>query len=99
MKKFNKFINSFLFFLFWILLSNYLENYWSIFHWKYVYLQLRYIFDYDFWFEIKDYFFNFDIGYYTEEIFRYLSYEVPYELFKFIPIYLFFKYTWYLRRD
>jgi len=94
MKKFIKFLKSFLFVLVWLLISTYLEKYWRIFHWEYIFLNTRNIFDHIFWFTLKDFLFDFDIGFYLEELFKYTTYELPKELFKYIPIYLFLKSIW-----
>ena len=94
MKKINKFIKSFLFISIWLLFSSYLLNYWNTFHWEYIYLNIRTIFDKEFWFVIEKYFFEIDIGYWLEELIKFLSYEIPKETFKYLPIYLVLKSIW-----
>ena len=94
MKKINKFIKSFLFISIWLLFSSYLLNYWNNFHWEYIYLNIRTIFDKEFWFVIEKYFFEIDIGYWLEELIKFLSYEIPKETFKYLPIYLVLKSIW-----
>ena len=94
MKKLVKFIKSFLFISFWLILSSYLNKYWNIYHWEYIYLNLRSIFDNDLWFKLEDYLFGFDIGYWIEELVKFLPYEIPKESFKYVPIYFFLKSIW-----
>ncbi len=94
MNKFFKFIKSFVFVIFWLIITSYLDQYWNLFHWKQIYLKSRVIFDYEIWFLIKSYLFGFDFGYYLEEFFKFITFEIPKELFKFIPIYLFVKSIW-----
>ena len=94
MKKINKFIKSFLFISIWLLFSSYLLNYWNTFHWEYIYLNIRTIFDKEFWFVIEKYVFEIDIGYWLEELIKFLSYEIPKETFKYLPIYLVLKSIW-----
>ena len=78
MKKIYKFLKSFLF----------------ISHWEFIYLNVRIIFDKEFWFVFEKYFFGLDIGYWLEELLKFLSYEIPKESFKYIPIFFFLKYIW-----
>ncbi len=94
MKKIFKFIKTFIFVLAWLILCTFLDNYWRIFHWEYIFLKIRFIFDYNFWFFLKKFFFNFDIGFYLEELLKYASYELPKEIFKFIPIIFILKRIW-----
>ena len=94
MKKIKKFFKSFLFILFWLALSNYLQKYWNILHWEFIFLKGRMIFDYEFWYLLKKNFFGIDSGYYLEELFKFSTYEIPKESFKFIPIYFFLKTVW-----
>ncbi len=94
MKKIYKFLKSFLFISFWLILSSYLISYWNTFHWEYIYLNLRIIFDREFWFELENILFGFDLGYWLEELLKFLSYEIPKECFKYLPIYFFLKSTW-----
>ena len=94
MKKFKKFLKSFLFISFWLILSSYLISFWNTFHWEYIYLNIRSIFDNEFWFVLERNLFGLDIGYWLEESVKFLSYEIPKELFKYIPIYYFLKMVW-----
>lgn len=94
MKKIYKFIKSFLFISFWLILSSYLMQYWNIIHWEYIYLKFRLIFDREFWLTIEEILFGFDIGYWLEELLKFLSYEIPKESFKYIPIYYFLRNIW-----
>ena len=91
MKKIYKFIKSFLFISFWLILSSYLIKYWNIIHWEYIYLKFRIIFDREFWFVLEEILLGFDIGYWIEELLKFLSYEIPKESFKYIPIYYFLR--------
>ncbi len=94
MKKIFKFIKTFIFVLIWLILCSYLEKYWRIIHWEYIFLRIRFLFDHIFWFTLKNFLFDFDIGFYIEELVRYTSYELPKELFKFIPIIFVLKKIW-----
>ena len=94
MKKIYKFIKSFLFISFWLILSSYLIKYWNIFHWEYIYLKFRIIFDREFWFTLEEILLGFDIGYWLEEGLKFLSYELPKEAFKYIPIFFFLRTIW-----
>ena len=94
MKKIYKFIKSFIFISFWLIISSYFQPYWNTFHWEFIYLNLRVIFDKEFWFILERYLFGFDLGYWLEELFRFLTYEIPKESFKYIPIYLYLKTIW-----
>ena len=94
MKKAIKFCNSLLFISFWLIISSYLQKYWNVFHWEYIYLNLRVIFDKEFWYILEKYLFGIDIGFWLEELFKFLSYEIPKESFKYVPIFLFLKKIW-----
>ena len=94
MKKIFKFIKTFLFVLIWLIFCSFLEKYWRIYHWEYIFLNIRSIFDHIFWFNLEKFLFNFDIGFYLEELFKFASYELPKEIFKFIPIYIILKNIW-----
>ena len=98
MKKIFKFIKSFLFVLIWLILCSFLEKYWRIFHWEYIFLRIRFIFDNIFWFSLKKFLFDFDIGFYLEELLKYATYELPKEVFKFIPIFIVFKNIWTMKK-
>ena len=93
MKKFYKFLKSFLFISFWLILSSFLTQYWNTFHWKYIYLNLR-IFDKEFWFVVEKILFGFDIRDLLKESLNFLSYEIPKDSFKYFPIYLVLKSIW-----
>ena len=94
MKKIFKFIKTFLFVLIWLIFCSFLEKYWRIYHWEYIFLNIRSIFDHIFWFNLEKFLFNFDIVFYLEELFKFASYELPKEIFKFIPIFIILKNTW-----
>ena len=93
MKKFSKFLKSFLFISFWLILSSFLTQYWNTFHWKYIYLNLR-IFDKEFWFVVEKILFGFDIRDLLKESLNFLSYEIPKDSFKYFPIYFVLKSIW-----
>ena len=78
-------------------LSSFLQKYWNTFHWEYIYLNLRTIFDKEFWFVLERYLFGLDLGYWIEELLKFLSYEIPKETFKYVPIFFFLKYIWIKR--
>ena len=94
MKKFYKFLKSFLFISIWLILSSFLTQFWNTFHWEYIYLNFRIIFDKEFWFTTEKILFGFDIGYWLEESLKFLSYEIPKESFKYFPIYFVLKSIW-----
>jgi len=94
MKRIYKFVKSFLFISFWLVFSSFLTGYWNIFHYEYIYLNLRTLFDREFWFVLEKIIFGIDIGYWLEECVRFLTYEIPKECFKYLPIYLFLKSIW-----
>ena len=94
MKKFYKFLKSFLFISLWLILSSFLTQYWNTFHWEYIYLNLRSLFDKEFWFVVERILLGFDIGYWLEEALKFLSYEIPKESFKYLPIYFVLKSIW-----
>ena len=79
MKKFYKFLKSFIFISLWLILSSFLSQYWNTFHWEYIYLNFRIIFDKEFWFVLEKILLGFDIGYWLEEALKFLS------LNKYIP--------------
>ena len=99
MTKISKFLNSFFFVSIWLICTSYFEKYWDFFHSEYIYLKGRVIFDFEFWFFLKKILLGFDIGYYIEELFRFLSYELPKESIKFLPIYFFIRYLWLKRTN
>ena len=94
MKKISKFVKSFLFISIWLIISSFLQKFWNTFHFEYIYLNLRTIFDKEFWFVLEKYLLGLDIGYWIEELFKFLSYEIPKESFKYVPIFLVLKYIW-----
>ena len=94
MKKFYKFLKSIIFISFWLILSSYLLTFWNTIHWEYIFLNLRSIFDREFWFILERNFFGIDIGYWLEEALKFLTYEIPKESFKYLPIYFFLKSIW-----
>ena len=94
MKKIFRFIQTFSFVLTWLIFCSFIEKYWRIFHWEYIFLRIRFLFDYIFWFSLKKLIFNFDIGFYLEELLKYASYELPKEVFKFLPIFIVIKNIW-----
>ncbi len=94
MKKIFKFFKTFIFVLIWLIFCTLLEKYWKIIHLEYIFLRFRFVFDQIFWFTLKRLLFDFDIGFYLEELFKYTSYELPKEVFKFIPIIFFTKKIW-----
>jgi len=94
MKKIFKFIKSFLVVLIWLIFCSFLEKYWRIFHWEFIFLKIRLIFDHIFWFTLKKLLFDFDIGFYLEELVKYTSYELPKEVFKYVPLYFILKKFW-----
>ena len=94
MKKFYKFLKSIIFISFWLILSSYLLTFWNTIHWEYIFLNLRSIFDMEFWFILERNFFGIDIGYWLEEALKFLTYEIPKESFKYLPIYFFLKSIW-----
>ena len=98
MKKFFKFIKTFLFVFIWLIICLYLERFWRILHWKYILLNTRFVFDQMFWFTLRKFLFNFDIGFYLEEIFKYASYELPKEVFKYLPIFFVLRNIWIKKR-
>ena len=99
MKKIYKFSSSFLFVIIWLIISSYFIRYWNIIHWEFIYFKSRSIFDKEFWFLIKNLLLGFDIGYYLEELYRFITYEIPKESFKYIPIFLFLKRIWIKKKD
>ena len=94
MKKFYKFLKSIIFISFWLILSSYLLTFWNTIHWEYIFLNLRSIFDREFWFILERNFFGIDIGYWLEEALKFLTYEIPKESFKYLPIYFVLKSIW-----
>ena len=48
----------------------------------------------EFWFVVEKILLGFDIGYWLEEALKFLSYEIPKESFKYLPIYFVLKSIW-----
>ena len=94
MKKIFKFIKTFLFVLIWLIFCSFLEKYWRIFHWEFIFLKIRNIFDHIFWFSLKNFLFNFDLGFYLEELVKFVSYELPIEIFKYLPVFFVLRNIW-----
>ena len=94
MKKIKKFLKSIFFISIWLIISSYLITFWNTFHWEYIYMNIRSIFDNEFWFMLKRNLFGIDFGYWLEESVRFLSYEIPKESLKFLPIFFFLKSIW-----
>ena len=76
------------------MISSYIINFWNTFHWEYIYLNLNSIFDKDLWLILKRNLYGIDIGYWLEEALKFISYEIPKESFKYLPIYYFLKWIW-----
>ena len=66
----------------------------NTFHWEYICLNLNSIFDKDLWLNLKRNLYGIDIGYWLEEALKLISYEIPKESFKYLPIYYFLKWIW-----
>ena len=79
MKKFYKFLKSFIFISFWLILTSSLTGYWNFFHYEYIFSNIQKIFDKEFWFVLENFLLGFDIGYWLEEGVKFLS------LNKYIP--------------
>ena len=94
MKKINKFIITFLFVLIWLIFCSFIERYWRVFHWEFIFLNIRTIFDHIFWFSLQKFLFDFDLGFYLEELLKFVTYELPKEFFKYIPIYFVLRNIW-----
>ena len=97
MKKINKLFQSFFFISIWLIISSYFINYWNTFHWEYIYLNLSSLFNKELWFDLEKKLFGFDLGYWLEEFIKFISYEIPKESFKYLPIYYFLKSIWIKR--
>ena len=94
MKKFYKFIKSFSFISFWLILTSFLTEYWNIFHYEYIFSNIRIIFDKEFWFVLERILFGIDIRYWLQYFIEFITYEIPEESFKYIPIYFVLKSIW-----
>ena len=94
MKKFSKFLKSFLFVSFWLILTSSLTGYWNILHYEYIFSNIQKIFDKEFWFVLERILFGIDIGYWVKYYIEFITYEIPMESFKYFPIYFFLKFIW-----
>ena len=94
MNKISRFFISFFFISIWLMISSYIINFWVTFHWEYIYLNLNSIFDKEFWLIIERNLFGLDFGYWMEEALKFITYEIPKEAFKYLPIYYFLKSIW-----
>ena len=94
MKKFYKFLISFSFISFWLILTSSLTEYWNFFHYEYIFSDIQIIFDKEFWFIFERIPFGIDIRYWLEYFIEFISYEIPEESFKYIPIYFVLKSIW-----
>ena len=94
MNKISRFLKSIFFISIWLIINSYLINFWNTFHWEYIYLNLNSIFDKDLWLILKRNLYGIDIGYWLEEALKFISYEIPKESFKYLPIYYFLKWIW-----
>ena len=94
MKKFYKFIKSFLFISIWLILSSFVIQYWGEFHFEYIEFNLQIIFYKKYWFDLEKLLFGFEIGDFLEKWLIFLSYEIPKESFKYFPIYFVLKSIW-----
>ena len=94
MNKISRFLKSFFFISIWLMISSYFIDFWNTFHWEYIYLKLNSIFDKGLWLILKRNLYGIDIGYWLEEALKFISYEIPKESFKYLPIYYFLKRIW-----
>ena len=94
MKKFYKFVKSFLFISIWLILSSFVIKYWGKFHYEYIEYNLQIIFYKEYWFDLEKLLFGFEIGDFLEKWLIFLSYEMPKESFKYFPIYFVLKSIW-----
>ena len=94
MKKFYKFLKSFLFISIWLILSSFVIQYWGEFHFEYIEFNLQLIFYKKYWFDLEKLLFGFEIGDFLEKWLIFLSYEIPKESFKYFPIYFVLKSIW-----
>ena len=95
MNRLSKIFKSIIFLSLWLLITTYLEKYWKLFHWEFIFLKSRLIFDNYFWYDLKNIFFKIDIGYYLEELYRFLSYELPKAAIKYFPMYFYLNFIWH----
>ena len=94
MKKFYKFLKSFLFISIWLILTSSLTGYWNILHYEYIFSNIQKIFDKEFWFVLERILFGIDIGYLVKYYIEFITYEIPMESFKYFPIYFVLKSIW-----
>ena len=94
MKKFYKFLKSFLFISIWLILSSFVIQYWGEFHFEYIEFNLQLIFYKKYWFDLEKLLIGFEIGDFLGKWLIFLSYEIPKESFKYFPIYFVLKSIW-----
>ncbi len=94
MNNISRFFKSFFFISIWLMISSYLMKFWNNFHWEYIYLNLNSIFNQKFWFLLEKNLFGLDIGYWLEEALKFISYEIPKESFKYLPIFYYLRRIW-----
>ena len=94
MIKISRFFISFFFISIWLIISSHIIYFWNTFHWEYIYLNLNSISDKEFWLVLERNLFGLDFGYWIEEALKFITYEIPKEAFKFLPIYYFLKSIW-----
>ena len=94
MKKLYKFLISFLFISIWLILSSFVIQYQGKFHYEYVEYNLQIIFYKEYWLNLEKLLFGFEIGDFLEKWLIFLSYEIPKESFKYLPIYFVLKSIW-----
>ena len=95
MNKISRFLKSFFFISIWLIISSYFIDFWNAIHWEYIYLNLNSIFVQDLWLILKRNLYGIDIGYGLEVALKFISYEIPKESFKYVPIYYFLKWIWF----
>ena len=76
------------------MISSYIINFWNTVHWEHIYLNLNSIFDKEFWLLLERNLFVLDIEYWIEEAIKFITYEIPKEAYKFLPIYYFLNSIW-----
>ena len=98
MRKLIKFFKSIFLISIWLVLFSLITSltldYWKDIHLQFIYLKFVKVFHYEFWFKLEDLLFGFDLGFYLEELFRFITFEIPIETIKFIPIYIIIKSIW-----
>ena len=76
------------------MISSYIIDFWNTFHWEYIYLNLNSISDKEFWLVLERNLFGLNFGDWIEEALKFITYEIPKEAFKYLPIYYFLKLVW-----